>query len=472
MATQSRRGRSGGDRNQGSGEQRSGPIAGTAVISGVTFARKALQFAEVDGLAMFEGDIVLGRVDEFSGDAGVSRAIGIPESSIGITGQQFRWPNALIPYEIDAAMPNQQRITDAIAHWVANTRIRFVVRDASNAASYPDYAHFQSGGGCSSMVGRRGNRQDITLGTGCSAGNAIHEIGHTVGLWHEQSREDRDSFVRIEWTNIDPAMSHNFDQHIADGDDLGAYDYGSIMHYPGTAFSINGQATIVPLQALPAGVTMGQRSGLSAGDIAGVHMMYPLPTFKEVPKDPLNDPTAKELAKDPIQDPGPTIKELAKDPINDPGPTIKEVVHDPTFKEVPKDPINDPGPTIKEVVHDPTFKEVPKDPIFDRPTIKEVGRDPFGPGGGTLVEFTPVPIPGGGFPGGFGGGGGGGLDPFILAGASRAQEPANQQALADAIGVAQQLGAALTQLQQQQSQVAEAYVQALANVEALQQGQG
>ena len=29
-------------------------------------------------------------------------------------------------------------------------------------------------------------------------------------------------------------MEHNFDQHIADGDDLNAYDYGSIMHYPRT----------------------------------------------------------------------------------------------------------------------------------------------------------------------------------------------------------------------------------------------
>lgn len=457
MATQSKRTRSSDDGKQGKGEHRSGPIAGTAVISGVTFIRKAVQYAEVDGLAMFEGDIVLGTIDEFKGGAFATRGTGSPLESIGITGQQFRWPNATIPYEIDAAMPNQQRITDAMAHWVANTRIRFVLRDASNASTFPDFVHFQSGGGCSSMVGRRGNRQNITLGTGCSTGNAIHEIGHTVGLWHEQSREDRDSFVRIEWANIDPAMSHNFDQHIADGDDLGPYDYGSLMHYPATAFSINGQPTIVALQALPPGVVMGQRTGLSPGDIAGVHMMYPPPTFKELPKDPL-----KEAAKDPINDPGltthpgrTTIKELTKDPIVD-----------PTFKEVRKDPIQDPGPTIKEVIQDPTFKEVRKEPVFDPPTFKEVGRDPIGPGGGTLVEVTTLPMPGGRF------GGGGGLDPFVLAGASRAQEPVGQQALAEAVGVAQQLEAALEQLQQQHAQLAEAYLQALANVEALQQGQG
>jgi hypothetical protein len=68
-------------------------------------------------------------------------------------------------------------------------------------------------GGCSSWVGQQGGPQDITLGPNCSTGNAIHEIGHAVGLWHEQSREDRDGFVEVVWANIDASMQHNFTQH-------------------------------------------------------------------------------------------------------------------------------------------------------------------------------------------------------------------------------------------------------------------
>ena len=37
-----------------------------------------------------------------------------------------------------------------------------------------------------------------------------------MGLWHEQSRKDRDQFITINWASIDPATKHNFDQHIQD----------------------------------------------------------------------------------------------------------------------------------------------------------------------------------------------------------------------------------------------------------------
>lgn len=286
------------------GEFRSGPIAGTALVDGANFRAKPLHFAEVDGLAMFEGDIVLGTVEEVTAQADggpVLESVGIVPSE---QGQQRRWPNATVPFEIDPGLPDPQRVTDAIAHWESRTRIRFVERTAANAAQFPDFVRFVPGDGCSSQVGRRGGQQTVTLGPNCSSGNAIHEIGHTVGLWHEQSREDRDLHVTIVFANIQPDMQHNFLQQIADGDDLGPYDFGSIMHYPATAFAIDpNQPTIIPREPLPPGVTMGQRSGLSQGDIDGVHMMYPpvmTPTVKEVGKDPVLETTGKELSKDPV----------------------------------------------------------------------------------------------------------------------------------------------------------------------------
>ena len=70
--------------------------------------------------------------------------------------------------------------------------------------------------------------------------NTVHELGHALGLWHEQSRSDRDAYIQIVWENIDEAHRYNFDQHLNDGKDFGVYDYQSIMHYAADAFSKTG----------------------------------------------------------------------------------------------------------------------------------------------------------------------------------------------------------------------------------------
>ena len=48
-----------------------------------------------------------------------------------------------------------------------------------------------------------GNKQIINIGTGCEyKGIVQHEILHALGRVHEQSRPDRDFYVRINEANI------------------------------------------------------------------------------------------------------------------------------------------------------------------------------------------------------------------------------------------------------------------------------
>jgi hypothetical protein len=244
-----------GSNVSGIGERRSTPPT-TSRIKLITAPGQEVEVRHsvIDGFAIFEGDIVLSRPFETMGTV--------------IKGPGVRWPNKTIVFDVDDALPDKGRVERAIQHWRDKTGLTF--RQAT--ANDHNLVMFRSGGGCSSAVGRIGGTQLITLGPDCTEGNAIHEIGHAVGLWHEQSRKDRDMFVTIKFDNIDPQMRHNFDQHITDGDDVGGYDYGSIMHYPAVAFAIDpSQPTIVT----PHGEAIGQRTKLSDGDIAAVKAIYP-----------------------------------------------------------------------------------------------------------------------------------------------------------------------------------------------------
>lgn len=234
-------------------------VTQTGTISGNTFRSQPVTYALVDGLPMLEGDIIL-RLD----------GEGTQTAGTGVPFVDRRWDDGLVPYAIDPALPDQWRIDEAIDHWEMYTGIRFVLRDNRNANQYPDYVYFRPSNGCSSYVGRVGGMQPINLAQGCSLGATIHEIGHAVGLWHEQSRIDRDDYVTIHYENIIPETIFNFNQHISDGEDIGDYDFDSIMHYPRWAFTKNGKDTIVPKYD----VEIGQRQTLSQGDLDAVAYMY------------------------------------------------------------------------------------------------------------------------------------------------------------------------------------------------------
>ena len=226
----------------------------------------------VDGMAVYEGDILLGPASELPrAQPGTKARV---RSSVGITGSKYRWPGATMPYVIAPDIPTPSRVTGAIDHWnaVMLGTVRMVPR--TNETAYVSFVRAASAGTCSSYIGKVfSGAQPIQIGNSCSKGNVIHEIGHAWGLWHEHTREDRNRYVTVNVENIQAGESHNFNQNISTGDDIGGYDYGSIMHYNTASFSANGLPTIV---TVPAGIPIGQRSALSTGDIAGVKALYPL----------------------------------------------------------------------------------------------------------------------------------------------------------------------------------------------------
>ena len=99
--------------SRGTGEFQPSDDVQTGFISGNTFERKEVTFSVVDGWAIFEGYKVLGTVEELtqqnvepSSTTGPAKrgvvlinSRGVNNEAIGITGSQYRWRMAIIPFQ-------------------------------------------------------------------------------------------------------------------------------------------------------------------------------------------------------------------------------------------------------------------------------------------------------------------------------------------------------------------------------------
>ncbi|XP_037326612.1 high choriolytic enzyme 1-like isoform X4 [Pungitius pungitius] len=189
--------------------------------------------------------------------------------------QQCLWQKAsnglvTIPFIISSEFTDAEKqiIYTALKSFHTGTCIRFVPRGNEN-----DHISIENGVGCFSSLGRTGGRHIVSINRqGCVYHGIVqHEINHALGFNHEQNRSDRDSYVRINWENIDPPMAYNFQKQ--DTNNLNSpYDYSSVMHYGKKAFSNNERDTITPIPNENSQI--GQRVGMSYWDITRINLLY------------------------------------------------------------------------------------------------------------------------------------------------------------------------------------------------------
>ena len=222
-----------------------------------------------NGRAIFQGDIVLEKVDPIDPQR--------PLPSFGIDYAQYLWPKVgsqyQIPYVIASGSGDLANLNAAITQF-NNTfsNIQFVAHTSQTdyVSFYFDPGNFS--GECEAVVGRAGGEQQIGGSAACTVATILHEMGHTVGLWHEQSRPDRDTYVSVNYGNLIKGSIGNFSKIYDNAQTFGTYfDYASIMEYPAFAFSRNGGPAI---ESIPAGIPLSNLNGYSTADIDGIERLY------------------------------------------------------------------------------------------------------------------------------------------------------------------------------------------------------
>ncbi|XP_006821491.1 protein SpAN-like [Saccoglossus kowalevskii] len=187
------------------------------------------------------------------------------------------WPNGIIPYVFDTLEPDMiYYARSAMEQWESNTCIRFVTYPTLDV-NHDGRIEFVAGNGCWANVAFTGNAQKISLqkGTCNSIGVALHELGHTLGLFHEQSRPDRDEYIAVHIEHVQHGKEGNFKKRdFTEASTLDVpYDVSSVMHYGPKSFSKDGNETIESLDPEKQS-TMGKQRQLTFLDRKIMNELY------------------------------------------------------------------------------------------------------------------------------------------------------------------------------------------------------
>jgi hypothetical protein len=221
---------------------------------------RTISYLVHDGHAIHEGDIDLGTLEhvrelqQLRGGA-VSFGNLWPYSRVF-----FRFGSTFDGQVCQTGMTNctdiRTLVRTTLTAMAQKLPVTFVEDTSNTATNYVklDWAPASSNfGGSSNSVGMAGGEQTIVFPIGHVADTSLpqeipyniqpnaptlrHEMLHAIGLWHEQSRSDRNAFVTINTGCIQSSQLSQFDI-ASDTINVGPYDFASIMHYSAAAFCI------------------------------------------------------------------------------------------------------------------------------------------------------------------------------------------------------------------------------------------
>eukprot|EP00928_Gymnodinium_smaydae_P027098 TRINITY_DN2106_c0_g1_i4.p1 TRINITY_DN2106_c0_g1~~TRINITY_DN2106_c0_g1_i4.p1 ORF type:complete len:429 (-),score=60.35 TRINITY_DN2106_c0_g1_i4:144-1430(-) len=174
---------------------------------------------------------------------------------------------------------SKQAFEDAVQHFVNKVPCvgfrKIAYKSGEQCAETPSIFVQSLNQGCWAQVGQpyRGSAPLNLQANGCDTlGIAAHELGHILGMLHEQSRHDHEKHVKILWNNIQPSKKSQYSLS-SDADETVPYDIMSLMHYGDDDFGLPGKKTMEYVDPNSPKV-MGNRMGLTQADAQQVAKMY------------------------------------------------------------------------------------------------------------------------------------------------------------------------------------------------------
>lgn len=294
-----------------------------AVDADFPFPTSPFQPDLTPGYVLIEGDIQI-RVDQY---------MALMAGADATFGAVTYWFNGIVPYDFvttgggAVSQANQNIAIQAMGMIAARAGITFRAATGSDV----NIIRFQNSSFNNSPVGLQGGVQIINIVSWGTPIIICHEVYHSLGFWHEQSRADRNTYVTINANNIcgsgistpctagsgptqcclcidnaglctSCAFNFNFQPGTLT---YGLYDFDSFMHYGPNAFSCNGLPTIAVNP--PWTNTIGQRDHFSYFDEITCRGLYPFNTDRWLDRNhtgtigatfllPLNNPNILTVA--------------------------------------------------------------------------------------------------------------------------------------------------------------------------------
>ncbi|KAF4318540.1 hypothetical protein BBO99_00008288 [Phytophthora kernoviae] len=240
--------------------------------------------------------------------------------SLVVVSTERIWDDGVVCFQLNEDYPftasQTSYIYEAMGKYEENTNVRFVstaecesesLSSCDSCANWVDFKHPSSGRDCNSSIGITvEGAQTMNLADRCFEvdddlktvyGSAMHEIGHSLGMYHEHQHPKRT--IGVFWDDIDQSIWS--EMTIRDLSVGGPYDLDSVMHYPmtygfcqpnycsgsattdcveeGTSFcNLNDNDDCTDITKAMCNETatkaIGQRKYLSEGDLAAINELY------------------------------------------------------------------------------------------------------------------------------------------------------------------------------------------------------